>query len=471
MQDSSNDASPGSADLNQVWSGVLTALRTRVPDGVLETWFLRTALLRLEEGQVTVGVPNTFHENWVARHYVSELSDSFQAILGERPELDFQVQPSLQPFTSLLVNTRPLTAPPESSNSFTTPPSGTSNQTELQLNRFYTFDNFVTGKCNEFAQAAAHGLVESPGRNYNPFFLYGSVGLGKTHLLQATCHALLEKAQGFRILYLSCETFINHFITALEEGNLNNFRHRYREADALVVDDIHLLGNKERTQEEFFHTFNVLYSAGKQIILSSDSPPAELQSFQERLISRFKWGMVASIDAPDYETRVAIIKRKARKHDVDMPGEICHYIADGIQRNIREIEGAVTKVVGFSRLAGRELNLELAEEAIQDFITPQTPSELPASDILQTVCERFGVRLPDLQSKKRTQTLVTPRQVAMYLIRELTPLSLDEIGSYLGNRDHSTVLYGIKTVNQKMAQNTSFQKTVLDIQDGLKKRT
>ncbi|MDP6955667.1 MAG: chromosomal replication initiator protein DnaA, partial [Planctomycetota bacterium] len=310
----------------------------------------------------------------------------------------------------------------------------------------YTFDNFVVGPCNRFAHAASVGVGEAPGTNYNPFFLHGSVGLGKTHLLQSMCWSLLEREPNTRILYLSCETFVNHFISALEDGDLQAFRHKYRNVDVLVVDDIHILANKERTQEEFFHTFNTLYNAGKQIVLSSDSPPRDIPTLQERLVSRFKWGLVTEIEAPCYETRMAILKRKSRDRGTELPDDVAQLLAENVESNIRELEGAVTRLMGFASLSGQAVTPELARQALSDLF-PATIGAPTIHDILSLVTEHFSVRLADLQSRRRTQSIVLPRQVAMYLARKITPLSLEEIGSYFGGRDHSTVLHAVNKVS------------------------
>jgi chromosomal replication initiator protein len=318
---------------------------------------------------------------------------------------------------------------------------------DIDLNGRFQFDHFVVGPCNRLAHAAAVGVSERPGTLYNPFFLHGSVGLGKTHLQQALCHALLERDPGTRILYLSCETFVNHFIGALENGDLQKFRNKYRSIDVLVVDDIHLLANKERTQEEFFHTFNTLYNAGKQIVLSSDSPPKEIPTLQERLVSRFKWGLVAEIEKPCYETRMAILKRKSKDRGQELPDEVARVLAERIDTNIRELEGAVTKLIGYAGLCGKPLDVELATECLRDVFSVRR-TQPTMDDILKVVTEHFGVKLSDLQSRKRTNAIAFPRQVGMYLARRLTRLSLEEIGGYFGGRDHSTVIHAVQKLTR-----------------------
>jgi chromosomal replication initiator protein len=337
--------------------------------------------------------------------------------------------------------------------------SGLLVNSDIGLNPKYTFENFVVGPCNRFAHAAAVGAAEAPGKSYNPFFLHGSVGLGKTHLLQSLCFALLERNPKTRILYLSCETFVNHFISALENGDLQKFRNKYRNVDVLVVDDIHVLANKDRTQEEFFHTFNTLYQSGKQIVLSSDSPPKDIPTLQERLVSRFKWGLVTEIEPPCYETRMAILKRKSRERGREIPDDVACLLAQRIDSNIRELEGAVTKLIGFAGVSCQPVSCELAREALRDIF--ETRKGLPSmEDILTLVCEHFEVKISELQSKKRTNAIAYPRQIAMYLARQITRHSLEEIGGFFGGRDHSTVIYAIEKVGLLIAEDSEARGVV-----------
>ncbi|MBL8086247.1 MAG: chromosomal replication initiator protein DnaA, partial [Candidatus Obscuribacter sp.] len=289
----------------------------------------------------------------------------------------------------------------------------------LTLNPAYTFSNFVVGPCNRFAYAGAMGVAENPARAYNPLFLHGSVGLGKTHLLQAICHDLLRRKPSTRILYLSCETFTNHFIAALEKGALENFRRRYRNVDVLVVDDIHFLANKERTQEEFFHTFNALFQASRQIVLSSDSPAKEIPTLQERLVSRFKWGLEAEIEKPCFETRLAILRRKARTMNVTLADEVAMVLAERITNNIRELEGAINRIVGYSSLQNEKITPELVKRVMPELEADKT-TIVRMEDISSIVARIYHVRLQDLQSRRRHQSVALPRQLAMFLARRHT---------------------------------------------------
>jgi chromosomal replication initiator protein len=339
---------------------------------------------------------------------------------------------------------------------------------EIPLNSNYTFENFVVGPSNRLAQAASLAVVESPGYAFNPLFLHGSVGLGKSHLLQAVAHAASRRHPQGTILYLSCETFTNHFIAAVEKGNLEAFRNRYRHVDFLLIDDIHHLSNKEGTQEEFFHTFNTLYNAGKQIILTCDSPPKEIPSLEERLVSRFKWGLVAGMETPHFETRVAILKRKADMHGYEFPDEVVHYLAERIQTNVREMEGAIVKIVALASLTGERITLALAKEAVRDVVkTPQVPISM--DDILSAVTGAFNVRLSDLQSKKRSKSVSVPRQLCMFIARRMTCYSLEEIGGYFGGRDHTTVMYSEQRIERLAESDPAFRSTIENLMGELRK--
>jgi chromosomal replication initiator protein len=316
----------------------------------------------------------------------------------------------------------------------------------LPLNPDYIFENFVTGPCNRLPHAAAVAVAEQPGQEYNPLFIHGGVGLGKTHLLQAVCQKMLEHKSDARILYLSCDSFINQFINAVETGEMNQFRHRYRHVDMLVIDDIHFLAGRDRTQEEFFHTFNTLYQQHKHVILSADCPPSEIPELEERLVSRFNWGLVARIEKPGYETRVAIVQKKTRLRGLALPEDVIAYIAAKIENNTRELEGAITKIQGMSLLQGGKIDLDLAKAALGD-VTPPEAKRITVPQIVEAVTNFYNVRLSDLQGKKRHKSIAFPRQVCMYLARRHTRYSLEEIGGYFGGRDHTTVMHAVKTVD------------------------
>ncbi|MBK7878745.1 MAG: chromosomal replication initiator protein DnaA [Planctomycetes bacterium] len=475
-------ASPNA--LAELWRTLQNAIRARVQPEQFETWFRRATLVHADAEQVRLAVQNGFTRDWLTSYYRDVLDQAVQQTLGGPRRVEFVVDPELivrasRDSTDVRDPARPASPPQVNGTRTSSQPSpdrrassaeasaplriessgGLLWSSDVNLNPKYTFDNFVVGPCNRFAHAAAVGVSEAPGKAYNPFFLHGNVGLGKTHLLQSLCFSLLERDPKTRILYLSCETFVNHFINALENGDLAKFRNKYRNVDVLVVDDIHLLANKERTQEEFFHTFNTLYQSGKQIVLSSDSPPKDIPTLQERLVSRFKWGLVTEIEPPCYETRMAILKRKSRERGREIPDEVARLLAERVESNIRELEGAVVKLIGYSSLAGAPISVDLARDALRELFEMRkgAPS---MEDILALVTEHFGVKLSELQSKKRTNAVAYPRQIAMYLARQITRHSLEEIGGFFGGRDHSTVIYAVDKVGQLVQEDESVRALV-----------
>jgi len=500
------------AECEPIWSELQAALRRRVDRTQFETWFRRATLRRVDARSVCIAVQNTFARDWLQSNYRTALEESVAEVFAGGRAIDFVVDAELacrasgpsapaEPARAADAggpargeSRAPAPAPaqdlPGPSGRATRryggrptrggdrrhadPSDASSNRllwaSDVALNPNYRFDNFVVGPCNRFAHAAALGVSESPGMPYNPFFLHGSVGLGKTHLLQSLCFALLERTPDTRILYLSCETFINHFIGALENGDLAKFRNKYRNVDILVVDDIHMLANKERTQEEFFHTFNTLYNAGKQIVLSSDTSPKEIPKLQERLVSRFKWGLVTEIEPPCYETRMAILKRKSKERGHELPEDVARLLAEHVDTNIRELEGAVTRVIGYATLSGQSITADLARRLLRDvFSSPRGQPSM--EDILRVVTGHFGVKVTDLQSKKRTNAIALPRQVGMYLARKITRHSLEEIGGFFGGRDHSTVLYAIDKIDRESRQDERFRELIATFLGQLQRAT
>jgi len=466
-------ASPaGSVELQTQWERILGVLRESIRREQFETWFRRAAPIALDDERLALAVHNAFAREWLLDYYKEELAAAVAKALGAARKIEIVVDPErvaalVPPRTGEPAAPIPAAAPPPkrapADDELTEQGAGRLlGGSDVTLNPYNRFDNFVVGPCNRFAHAACVGVAEQPGKTYNPLFIHGSSGLGKTHLMQSLCHNVLERAPRTRILYLSCETFVNHFISALEHGNLGKFRDKYRNVNVLVVDDIHLLANKERTQEEFFHTFNTLYNAGAQIVLSSDSPPVEIPTLQERLVSRFSWGLVTQLEPPCYETRVAILKRKSRERGREMPEDLARFLAERIETNVRELEGAVNKLLGFSSLSGQELSLPLARQCLRELFTVQRG--LPSiDDILRIVTARYGVKLSDLQSRRRTNAIVVPRQVGMYLARRVTRMSLEEIGHYFGGRDHSTVLYGIEKITRLSREDEALRTTLTEL--------
>jgi len=330
---------------------------------------------------------------------------------------------------------------------------------EPQLNSAYTFDAFVVGPCNRLAHSSALAIVENPGRAYNPLFIHGGVGLGKTHLLQAICHTVVRRHAGKRVAYLSCEEFTNGFINAVQSGQLDAFREHYRSVDVLVVDDVQFLANKDRTQDEFFHTFNALYNSHRQIVISSDCAPFQIPTLEERLVSRFKWGLVTQLEFPCYETRYAIVQRKAKARNVDIPDEVARYIAESIDTNIRELEGAVIKLLGVATLTGRPISIEVVQEALHDVARPRT-KRVTLECVMGLIAHECSLSPRDITGKSRVSHVSSTRQLGMYLSRQHTDHSLEEIGRFFGNRDHTTVIYGLQRIKRRMHDDRGFQQLV-----------
>jgi chromosomal replication initiator protein len=387
-------------------------------------WFDNLEAIHFDGGSLRIGCPDDATVQFLQDNCKSSFTRAAQQITGHLVTLDFTVELSEK-----------------------TENSDRRHQPSLRLHPDYSFDNFVVGPSNRLAHASCVAVSQSPGNTYNPLFIYGSSGLGKTHLLHAVCFEAQRRFNNAVIQFLSCEDFVNRFIRAIEEGNLAGFQSQFRTVDALVIDDVQFLREREHSQEEFFHTFNALYNNGKQIILSADSPPGKIPSLEERLISRFNWGLVTRIDPPSYETRVAIVQKKAHVRDLDISDEIAGYIARKVHANIRELEGALTTIYAVATTTGQEIDLELAQTALDGQIEAAA-RHISITDIIEVVTGHFDVRLTDLQSRKRSQSITEPRQICMYLARNLTRHSLEEIGGHLGGRDHTTVMHACSKINQ-----------------------
>ena len=384
-------------------------------------WFEKLTVLHLDGGSLGISCPDEATVQFLKDNCKSTFTRAAQQVTGHLVAVDFGVSAAEA--------------------------RGHRPQPTLKLHPDYTFDNFVVGPSNRLAHASCVAVSQSLGTTYNPLFVYGSSGLGKTHLLHAVCFEAQRRFDTAVIRFLSCEDFVNRFIRAIEEGNLAGFQNQFRTVDLLVIDDVQFLREREHSQEEFFHTFNALYNSGKQIILSADSPPSNIPSLEERLISRFNWGLVARIDAPSYETRVAIVQKKAHLRGLDISDEIAGYIASKVQANIRELEGALTSIYAVATTTGRPIDAELARTAMEGQIEASV-RHISITDIIEVVTNHFDVRLADLQSKKRSQSITEPRQICMYLARNLTRHSLGEIGGHLGGRDHTTVMHACGKINQ-----------------------
>lgn len=424
---------------------MLTYVRNTVSEVEYRTWFLPVKPLGVQQGALVLGVRNSFAQEWFRKHYLQLLEDALRSLGAEHPQVSFQVLPAVQEAMLDVSDTASAAPAPRSTARAA---ADSADNGSAHLNPKYIFENFVVGQNNNLAHAAALAVAESPGKAYNPLFIYGDVGLGKTHLMHAVGHYILERFPGKRVAYVSTESFTNEMINAIRDDKTTQFRNRYRSVDLLLVDDIQFLAGKERTQEEFFHTFNALYESQKQIILSSDRPPRDIQTLESRLRSRFEWGLITDIQSPEFETRVAILKMNAEHNHIDIPQDVLELIARQVTSNIRELEGAMMRVVAFASLNNVPFSRAVAARALSNVFTPQE-IKVEMKDVLAAVAEKYGLSTETLRGTGRARDVVLPRQIAMYLIRELTPHSLPEIGVFFG-RDHSTVLHAISKINESI---------------------
>ncbi len=444
----------------EVWKLILDEASRQLPDKVVRAWLEPTEAMALENDRLVVAAPDEFAAKWNETNHGALLSRLAETVVGSPTTVTFRVQEDRQRRPQM--------------DFFVSPPAGQaasvqSNPSNQPLNDRYSFETFVIGKSNQLAAAAAHAAVEAPGKTYNPLFIYGATGLGKTHLMQAIAHAMLRRRPETRVLYVSAEQFINEVIEGISRRTMPEFRKRYRtDIDLFLVDDVHFLEGKEATQEEFFHTFNALYEGGKQIVLTSDRPPKEIPGLEARLVSRFEWGMVADIGQPDLEHRIAILRKKQEQDHLEMtiPDDVLRFIAEHVRSNVRELEGCIIKLLLYASLKHREVSIELAREALADKIrpgddVPGSAKALPSIDRIQdVVARRWGVTAEQLRSKARIKTLVVPRQIAMYLARDILQMQLIEIGQAFGGRDHSTVIHSVDKVQRQMTRDRGFRERI-----------
>jgi chromosomal replication initiator protein len=456
----------------EIWSRLLDRARQELPEQTFRTWLEPTEPLSVEGDTLFVGAPDQFAADWNESKHAELLSTYAPIALGHPIHITFKVneERKARPQMDFFV------APPAVSIPQVTPLERHQRNNFAPLSDRYTFDHFVIGKSNELAAAAAHAAAQAPGKVYNPLFLYGDTGLGKTHLMQAVAHEIQTRRPETRIAFVGTEQFTNDLVASIQGRTTQDFRRRYREIDLLLVDDVHFLKGKEATQEEFFHTFNALYEAGRQIILTSDRPPSEIPGLEARLISRFQWGMVADIELPDLEHRIAILRHKAQLDHLELtiPEDVIRFIAEHIRSSVRELEGSIIKLLAYASLRHREVTVDLAREALRDKLRSGPESlesaegrQLDINTIQGIVAREWGVTPDGLKSKTRTKTLTTPRQVGMYLVRELLGSPLVEIGVAFGGRDHSTVIHSLERVTAGMTSDVVFAKRVEKIRSTL----
>jgi len=432
--------------MNEIWSSILKRLEGKLDPKELRTWFGPTRQVHMEAGPgaavLTISVPSRVFADWIeSRH--GELLAQEAAVLGF-PGLEIRFDPSGPDAQAV---------PAAPAVAAAAPPRG------LTGNPRFTFDTFVVGSSNQFAHAAARAVAESPSRSYNPLFLYGGVGLGKTHLMHAIAQEILRRSPHMRVLYLSAERFLNDLINALRFERMHEFKSRYRELDVLLMDDVQFIAGKDSTQEEFFHTFNALHDAQKQIVVTSDALPKEIPTLEERLRSRFEWGLIADIQPPDLEMKIAIIRKKAAAEKADVPNDVAMFIAGTVKSNVRELEGRLNRVIAFSSLTGKPLSVELARETLKDIVGTEEHRAVPA-EILKVVASHYGLRVSDMKAKSNAKPVAFPRQVAMYLCRKLTELSYPEIGRLFNDKHHSTVMHSVEKIQRMIDDDADFRRTV-----------
>jgi chromosomal replication initiator protein len=426
------------------WQEILQDVKKKVDQNSYETWFEPTLYIGQEKDILYIKVPNSYFRDWLSFHYSALIGETAQGLFGKAYEIKYIFDETPGPFMRRSPEERrtqhgPLLSP--------------------NLNPHYTFETFVIGSCNQFAQAAALAVAKNPAKSYNPLYIYGGAGLGKTHLMNAIGHSALAKQHRLKILYVTTEKFMNELINHIQYGKILEFRQKYRSIDLLLMDDIHYLSGRERTKEEFFHTFNHLYENQKQIVISSDCPPKEIPQLEERFSSRFEWGLIADLKPPDIETRIAILKKKAQVEGVVLPESVALFIADKVHSNIRELEGYLRRVIAYSSLKGEKVDLDIAKEALKSLLDSMI-SVVTVEKIQKLVCHQFKIKLAQLKSKNNSPKVAFPRQVAMYLSKEMAKVSLPEIGKKFGGKHHTTVLHSVRKIEKMRRKNPEFNKEI-----------
>ncbi len=438
----------------RAWESVLSHLKNRVSEQVFETWLRPLRFVSREGSLILVATPHKFFKQWIEENYMPQLEDAARKELGRSVSVEIVVGNEEDGEAERPAPERPLST----GDGLDARPLKTSTRNG-ELNPRYTFDRFVVGAGNQFAHAASFAVANDPARSYNPLFIYGGVGLGKTHLLHAIGNHSLQRDSKVRTCYITAEKFTNELIFSLRTNRMPDFKEKYRNLDLLLVDDVQFIAGKQRTQEEFFHTFNDLYSSRKQIVVSSDKFPKEIPDLEERIQSRFEWGLVADIQPPDLETRLAILNRKAEADQIPLPPDVSQFLATVIKNNIRELEGSLIRIGAHASLTKREINLELAREVLSRFLET-SGREISPDTIIKTVGDHFGVKVSELRSGRKHKVVALPRQVAMFLMREMTKCSFPDIGQRFGGRDHSTVMYAVKMIEKKLKDDVSLRNSI-----------
>ncbi|MGZ9276490.1 MAG: chromosomal replication initiator protein DnaA [Candidatus Limnocylindrales bacterium] len=457
-------------DAKQVWRAALGELQVSLSPANYETWLRDTRLVDVDEQRFRIAVPNGFAKDWLETRYRSLISQTLARIVGYSVQVEFVVAAAPGGTTDLAdapeTDMTPTPTPAAASQHVRVEPSRVGGEGgATNINPRYTFSNFIVGSANRLGHAASLSVAERPGHAYNPLFLYGGVGLGKTHLMHAIGNQVIARFPRKRVVYATSEKFTNEFITSIQQGKIDEFRARYRRIDLLLIDDIQFIADKERTQEEFFHTFNAIHEDGKQIVLSSDRPPKAILTLEERLRSRFEWGLIADLTAPDLETRIAILRAKAEEGAVPITSDVVEFIARKVVSNIRELEGALNRIVAFSSMGATPISIELAQAVLSNVLYNPKKRQVTPERIARAVSDYYSVPMDALQGQKRDRAIVMPRQIAMFLMREETDVSLLRIGAELGGRDHSTVLHACDKITREVAVNDELRREIAAVRE------
>lgn len=453
------------AQLNKTWEQASEIIKNELNEISFNTWIKNCNPLSISDNILKLTVPNEFTKGILNKRYKGLVIEALRIVTSRTMEVEFLLESDVEAEENAEKDTDIINPEDQLKGSVTV-----SDEMTATLNPKYTFNSFVIGNSNRFAHAASLAVAESPAKAYNPLFIYGGVGLGKTHLMHAIGHYILNENPKAKVVYVSSEKFTNELINAIKDDKNEEFRNKYRNVDVLLIDDIQFIGGKERTQEEFFHTFNALHEDNKQIILSSDRPPKEIPTLEDRLRSRFEWGLIADIQPPDFETRMAILKKKADSEKLNVANEVMVYIATKIKSNIRELEGALIRIVAYSSLTNREITVDLASEALKDIIANKGTSAVTVETIQEAIANYFNLRVDDLKSQRRLRTIAYPRQIAMYLSRKLTDMSLPKIGEEFGGRDHTTVIHAYEKISENLKTDEALQNTINDITNKLNRK-
>lgn len=442
--------------MESIWIQSLGVIKSKISQQNFETWINPVKILNIEGNNISLSIPNKFFKDWLIENYHGIISESLSHVIGTAVQVNFIVDRSGIKFSL-----------PHQSEESRVSKKSKPRKIHPSLNQNYSFERFVVGPSNQLAHAASLSVAEQPAQNYNPLFIYGGVGLGKTHLINAIGIKTISLFPNKTVLYVSAEEFMNELINSIRYDKMQHFREKYRKIDSLLIDDIQFIAGKERTQEEFFHTFNTLHDSGKQIVVTSDKFPREIEKLEGRLRSRFEWGLIADIQPPEVETRVAIIEKKAYENDISIPNDVAHYIASVVDSNVRELEGVLTRISAYSSLTNREIEINLVREVLVNLLESVKKKQVTVDEIIKKVAAKFGLKMSDLKSQKKNKDLILPRQITMYLSRRLTDKSFPDIGNKIGGRDHSTIIYGNNKIKKLIKNDIKLKKMIDDIEESL----